>query len=163
MEDFLLEIEQCCKEGKHYAALFCSLAIPDICGAAESKDGMASAIKYANWFDKYVAVQGYSDYFSGEQCYRLRCGALHQGLTTHHKLGYERIIFVIKKPGVHLNILNNALNIDLVTFCFDIVTGARTWLQIEAENPDVLRNLPNHLCFYYKGLGVYIEGAGLLT
>lgn len=64
---------------------------------------------------------------------------------------------------MHLNILNNSLNIDLVTFCSDIVTGAKTWLQIEAENPDVLRNLLNHLCIYHKGWGIYIEGADLLT
>lgn len=39
----------------YYLALYASLTLPDLCGAMESPDGLATTPRFIAWFDKYVA------------------------------------------------------------------------------------------------------------
>lgn len=164
MDEFLEQIEASCQAGHLYVALFCSLALPDICGAISSSDGTAKSHKYKNWFDKYIMPK-YGGNFDGSNCYAFRCSILHQGKIRHRNLGYERVIFLAPIDNsqriMHNNILNDALNLDLVEFCNDIVDGVRTWMQDESQNPWFQKNVETVLRRYKGGLPQYVTGVDI--
>jgi len=168
MRDLIDQIDEAIGMHAYYLALYASLTIPDICGAMESEDGLATRTKYIAWFDKYVS-QNYvacgQPTLSGEVCYYYRCGVLHQGRAQHPKMGFSRILFV--EPGTtsnvfHNNILNDALNIDVSIFCKDIVNGARQWLAAAEESPNYEKNFPHFMQRYPKGLAPYIVGVPVI-
>lgn len=166
MEEFLEQIEASCKIGHFYLALFCCLALPDICGAISSDDGIANGQRYKDWFDAYVAPS-YGGSFDGGNCYAFRCAALHQGRSDHKNLGYTRIVFLVptgtNQSRMHNNVLNDALNLDVTEFCHDIVGAVRTWMRREASNPAFQRNMATFLRRHRGGLAPYIVGADVFS
>lgn len=166
MEEFLEQIEASCKIGHFYMALFCCLALPDICGAISSEDGIAKGQRYKDWFDAFVAPN-YGGNLDGSNCYAFRCAALHQGKSKHKNLGYARIVFLvstdINQACMHNNVLNDALNLDLREFCHDIVAAVRTWMRCEQANPAFKRNMAAFLKRYKGGLAPYIVGADVFS
>jgi hypothetical protein len=134
MERILSQIESTLDSGNYIPALFTALALPDICGAVDSADGRASGASYKTWFDAHVGDKyklGDWVFLDGDGCYYFRCSLLHQGSSIHPKQSYSRIEFI--EPGstkseAHCVIIDNTLVIDVVTFCRDLVAGARTWL-----------------------------------
>lgn len=166
MEEFLDQIEESCKIGHFYLALFCCLALPDICGAISSADGIANGQRYKHWFDTYIAP-AYKGSFDGSNCYAFRCSALHQGRPDHKNLGYTRIVFLVPSETnpsrMHNNVLNDALNLDVAEFCHDIVGAVRTWMHCEASNPDYQRNMAAFLKRHIGGLPPYIVGADVFS
>jgi len=161
MEEFLDQIEAACTSGSFYLPLFCSLTLPDICGAMSSPDGQASRPKYIAWFDRYVAPR-YDGNFDGAKCYAFRCAALHQGRSAHMHLGYKRVLFI--DPGancvseLHNNVLKDTLNLDVSQFCSDVIGGVRQWLRDESANQDLQRHLSAFLKRYPGGIASYIVG-----
>lgn len=166
MEEFLNQIEDSCRIRHFYLSLFCCLTLPDICGAISSDDGIATGQKYKNWFDTYVAPN-YAGNFSGSNFYAFRCAALHQGRSGHKYLGYTRIIFLVpidtNESYLHNNVLNDALNLDVVAFCHDIVGAVRTWMRCEASNPAFQRNMATFLKRHRGGLESYIVGTDVFS
>lgn len=166
MEELLDQIEKSCKIGHFYLTLFCCLALPDICGAISSPDGIAKGERYKNWFDTYIAP-AYEGNFDGSNCYAFRCSALHQGRAEHKNLGYTRIIFLVPSQTnpscMHNNVMNDALNLDVAEFCQDIVGAVRTWMHCEASNPDFQRNMASFLKRHIGGLPPYIIGADVFS
>ena len=166
MEEFLDEIEACYKTGHFYLALFCCLALPDICGAISSDDGIANGQKYKAWFDAYVAPK-YGGTFDGSNCYAFRCAALHQGRSAHKNLGCTRILFLAptdaKKLYMHNNVLNDALNLDVGEFCHDMISAVRTWMRCEASNSNFQRNMATFLKRHRGGLAPYIVGVDVFS
>ena len=119
----------------YFVALMSALAIPDICGALESADGLATGAKYKSWYDKWMAhkyqIQGTTS-LTGQDCYMLRCAALHQGRLSHPRAQISRIIFIepgIGKYTLHNNLMNGCLNIDLYNFCYDMLNSASDWFE----------------------------------
>lgn len=165
MKYFLDQIQKALELDLYYLALFTSLIIPDICGAIDSVNGEANRFKYINWFDKYVA-QKYSGFFTGEDCWHLRCSMLHQGSSQHPKIEYSRIIFVEPsdtKNILHNNILDDALNIYVIIFCMDIISGSLVWLQ-QIEGTELYkRNYNKFLRRYPNGLLPYISGIPVIS
>lgn len=159
MDELLEQIESSLKNGEFFLALFVSLTVPDICGAAGSKNGEAKGNRYKAWFDKYVAHK-YNGNLDGGNCYAFRCSALHQGRGKHRNLGYSRILFADPMSGhiLHNNVMNGALNIDVKLFCQDIVEGARIWLKDMAHDPNFNTNYPHVLKRHKGGLAPYIRG-----
>ncbi len=51
MEDLLKQIENSASNGNYLVALYVSLALPDICGALESDNGVATGNRYQQWFN----------------------------------------------------------------------------------------------------------------
>lgn len=162
MEEFLDQIEVALTENQFYLALFCCLALPDICGAISSADGMATGDRYKEWFNRYVSPR-YDGILDGSNCYAFRCAALHQGRAEHRALGYSRILFIDPDSAhgaiLHNNILNDALNIDVRVFCTDIIQGVKTWITENSGNVDFQRNYKTFLRRYAGGLEPYITGA----
>lgn len=144
--------------------MYVSLSLPDICGALESDNGVATGNKYKDWFNKYVA-HAYTnkdrEIFTAEDCYYFRCSLLHQGTTYHPKSTYIRILFVepdARNNIYHNNIFENALNIDVRIFCRDIISGAEKWLAGIENNPNFMRNSSNFIRRHPNGFPPYIYG-----
>lgn len=68
--------------------------------------------------------------FSANDCYYFRCACLHEGLDSHANIAHERIHFIPPPPGnsiIHLNKLNNVLQMQIDIFCNDIATAVDAW------------------------------------
>ncbi|TWU04314.1 hypothetical protein [Stieleria varia] len=162
MNELLNQIEMSCDSGQLYLALFSTLTLPDICGAISSDNGFSTGRQYKIWFDEYVAPK-YDGMFNGSNCYAFRCAALHQGKAEHKDLGYCRIIFLAPLENrtciMHKNVLNNALNLDLVTFCKDVVAGVRYWMKEQSDCANFQNNMASFLKRHEGGLLPYVNGA----
>lgn len=168
MRIFLEQIRTSLDSNLYYVALFAALAVPDICGAIDSDDGVASKNKYMEWFDKYVAPKyrsGNTKYLTGEDCYYFRCSLLHQGSSQHLHSSFSRVLFVEPTATTtvfHCNIMNDALNIDVRIFCDDIVAGAYEWLEKVSGTERFERNFNKFMRRYPQGLAPYIVGVPVI-
>ena len=165
MKDFLAQIEKGLDENLYFLSLFSALAIPDLCGAMGSKNGLATKEKYTAWFDKCVA-QKYNGFLSGNNCYYFRCSLLHQGSSQHPNNSYERVLFVEPSATTnvfHNNIMNGALNIDVRIFCSDMIAGAKEWLEENKETDLFKKNYDKFMRRYPNGLSPYIVGVPVIS
>ncbi len=163
MDDLLNQIEIAINNNLYYLALYCSLALPDICAASESENGETTKTKYINWITENLS-QKYP-MLDPADFYRFRCSLLHQGTSIHRESGYSRIIFL--EPGVtsnvfHNNIMGDAYNIDVKIFVSDILSAVRKWYDAKKNTDTVKTNLSNLLRRYPEGLSPYIVGTPVI-
>ncbi len=153
------EIAVAVDNGLYFLALIATLSIPDMCAGLESPDGQTSGARYIAWFDQWVAPR-YGGNVTGTDCYGLRCSLLHEGRAHPHQGLYSRAIFVEPNPiGVfHNNVLNDALNLDIPTFCRDVIEGAQQWLQAVQGTPTFEANLQTFFTRHPTGIAPYIVG-----
>lgn len=112
------DLEKAFAAGAYLSAISLALTIPDVCGDRlypERKN--ETRRRYVDWFNAYVAFN-YLDkkslvtngaittskyYFSGEDCYQLRCVYLHQGINATDpkpgKTSYNLIQFRVFSSG----------------------------------------------------------------
>lgn len=164
MESYINEIRKALEVGLYHLGLSATLVLPDICGAMQSNNGLANNYKYKKWFNKYVAKK-YRGTLTAEECYNFRCSFLHQGSTQHFKSEYSRILFVVPNGQyiLHGNIINDALNLDVMIFCEDVLCGVEQWLENQKENPNFHRNYVNFFKRYPNGIPPYISGVPVLS
>ena len=165
MEFLLTEIERALNAGLYYNALQSALTLPDICAALMSPNGKTKKEKYVQWYDTYAMEPGLNS-LSGEDCYFLRCACLHQGQAQHEKSSHTKIIF--QQPGnknlqLHYVLIADALYIDLVLFCKNVVSAVRKWEPKVRDNPVYAANYPNLLQLRPKGLPPYISGIPVIA
>lgn len=83
VELYVNDIENALKNKSYFSALAMSLALPDICGAAEYPNETSTAKRYMGWYNKYLGEYMSDDsgnpYLSGEIVYNLRNTFLHAG------------------------------------------------------------------------------------
>jgi hypothetical protein len=179
MHALVEQIEASLASRLYFLSLFTSLSVPDIGGALSSENGEASGKKFAAWYEAWVRprfrenvlarlplhvrtnVKELENPLDGESCYQFRCSLLHQGSTQHPKSKFQRIIFI--EPGattnvVHYGRMNDALCIDLSSFCTEVLQGARAWLSTHEGDPVVQRNLTRFVQRHPGGLKPYIGG-----
>jgi hypothetical protein len=164
MEMILQEIDRATQAGLHYLAVAMALTIPDICAALESPDGQTSGPKYRAWYNANLAPQ-YPN-ISDADCWSLRCGVLHQGRYGHPNMQYGRILLTVpnaQRNVFHNNIINDALNLDAVIFCRDVITSARRWFANHRNDAAVRANLPNLVQFRPQGIAPYMVGIPLIA
>jgi hypothetical protein len=166
MLDILTQIEQAKNAGLYYVALFSALSVPDIAGALDSPNGVANGQRYADWFDRHVGpkylAQG-TPTLCGMDCYYFRCSMLHQGTAQlqNPKAQFSRVFFV--QPGhqwlrMHNNVTHGALNIDLNTFCQDIIDAGRAWHALASTTNLYLVNAAKCVTLHPHGLAPYVGG-----
>jgi hypothetical protein len=157
--------------------------MPDIAGALEAADGQATGDRYKAWYElwvrprfkedvqKLLAARGIAhtpqveNPLSGDACYRFRCSLLHQGSTQHPKSPYSRIIFI--EPGattnvVHYGVMNDALCIDVPSFCREVIAGAKLWLDHVAGTEPYTTNHDRFVRRHENGLAPYIVGVPVI-
>lgn len=173
------QLEQSLDSGNYYLSLFTALTLPDIAGAMDSENGLATGAKYKAWYEQWVKPRfldilkesmpedmrqnlfEMENPLDGEACYLFRCSLLHQGRTVHPKNKYSRILFV--EPGAttntfHYNIMNDALNIDLGSFCKEMILGVRLWLDSVESSELYKKNYENFVKRHEGGLKPFIVG-----
>lgn len=139
MKRFTDAIRKSVQDENWFAALFLALCLPDICGSLETPTENVG-VRYKRWFRSNLAIK-YDPMFSANDCYYFRCSCLHQGSETHVNLAHERIHF-IPPPGnniVHLNKLNNVLQMQIDIFCEDIADAVDNWYESIAKNDEAIR------------------------
>lgn len=166
LETVLGEIESALAARLYYAALAVALTLPEICESLAHPNGSLkreSYVRYKEWYRAYMA--GRVPELTDEDCYSLRCGVLHQGRLGRTGMDYARIIFTSRDHGafMHRNILNDALNLDVATFCRDMISGARAWYDEHKDDEKVIEHLP--LLFRWRpgGMAPYIVGLPVLA
>jgi hypothetical protein len=164
METILQEIDRALEAGLHYLAIAMALTVPDICAALESLNGETTGPKYKAWYNANLA--GRYPNITDADCWSLRCGVLHQGRFGHPNMQYGRILFTVPNSQnnvFHNNIINDALNLDAVLFCRDVVACARHWFDEKCNDLVVQSNLPNLVQLRPQGLAPYMVGMPLIA
>jgi hypothetical protein len=146
LEPMLREIVGALKADLYYLAILQALAIPDICGAVETKGGRGGPKQYKAWYEKYVWRSHIL--LDPSDCYSLRCGVVHQGQMLIPGKDYKNIVFVVPKWGaglglnLHMSDCGDTLTLNIINFCEAMDIGARKWFDDEKENPIVQENVP---------------------
>jgi hypothetical protein len=141
--------KQCVFSGNLYAALLVSITLPDICAALEASDGKTSPAKYVSWFNRYMAsryqmIIGLDSepmvFLNGNDFYALRCALLHEGASEIQNQRARTVLddfCFTSVRGIHCNYSGNAyrqvLQLDVVTFCTDILSGAEEWIKVNSR------------------------------
>ena len=158
MDALLTEIGRAIDAGLYYLALMLTLALPDICAALDSPDGETSGQQYRDWYNANLAAR--YPLLTAMDCYKLRCGVLHQGRYGHPQMQYARVVFTLPDPRrirSHNNIANDALNLDAFTFCKDMAQCVHAWFQANQNNASVKKNLPLLVQFYPNGFPPFVN------
>lgn len=127
-----------------FGALFIALALPDICAALESPQEQVGT-RYRRWFERYLSPEYVPALFSADDCYYLRCAALHQGLTEHPKAQNKQVVFVTPPQGGHVfhsNFIESpdgtfVLQLQIDVFCEHVASAVERWKQDVASNAEV--------------------------
>ena len=153
----------------YYVALIGALAIPDIAGALEAKDGRANGKHYIDWYERWVRPRlaenrGRDNPFSGEVCYIFRCSMVHQGASHRPDSPYRKIIFI--EPGhpnysIHYCLVGGpgeALLIQVDQFVEEVLHGCELWLE-EVKNTEPFETNYAHFATRHpQGMAPYVTG-----
>lgn len=157
MEPILQEIEAALAAKLYYVALGATLTLPDVCAALEAPDGQTSGKRYRAWYE--ANLQPAFPWLTGDDCYSLRCGVLHQGRFGGHKMQYARVIFNVS-PAARFNncVINDAFFNDAEGFCRRVIEAVRAWYRANESSPTIKANLPRLVRLHPGGLAPYLEG-----
>lgn len=158
-------------------ALMMAMALPDMCAALESNDGLTNGQRYRKWYDKnmqgdYLRIPVWTTdeapLLSAEDCYRFRCSLLHQGRTSHDRAAARRLIFVEPGKGYfHLSSFGNemqeGLSIDLPTFVTDMTQSVRRWLDRSAGTEPYESNMKSFIRRRQEGIGNMFVGIPVIA
>lgn len=147
-------IQNSLKERNWFGALFLALAMPDICGAIEDPNKGVGE-RYKKWFRQYLGDKYVPELFSDEDCYYLRCSALHQGMAEHPKAQNKRIHFTTPAPGLtaHTNFVedddgNFVLQMQIDVFCAEICSAVEKWQAVVSSDTEIVKRIESLMEFY---------------
>jgi len=158
------EIDHALKARLYFLAILVTLSLPDVCAALESDDGKTSHAKYKAWCDRWI-VPAYP-MLTSLDIYSLRCGVVHQGRFGHDKMQYSRVLFTIpdgRGNVFHRNVVNDALNLDCVSFCYDMIDAVNRWYDDKQSESNVIANLPRLVRLHPNGVAPDMVGMPVIT
>lgn len=164
MDIITREVKRAIEARLYYVAVVLTLTLPDICAALESENGETTGPKYKAWCERWLGPS--YPMLNGEDLWTLRCGVLHQGRLGHPKMSYSRVLFTVPNPQgnyFHNNLMNDALNLDLVTFCGDMLGAVSQWWDKNKDGKNVAANWPLLLQYRENGLAPYMTGTPLIA
>lgn len=148
-------LRQAVASENYYGALLIALTLPDICRRLEDPN-VEPKPGYIAWFNKwmqhhYVGSSGpyrtRTVLLTGEDLYALRCSMLHQGEFNIEGQKARNVLkkFAFVRPRanifMHRNLLNNALQLQVDTFCFEMADAADAWSNSVSEVPDIQKRV----------------------
>ena len=157
---FLVDMNNCLKNGQNNAALFIALALPDICSSTDTpRFGKPVGKRYTKWIDEYFIKQnGYDQNvtMSSNDVYLLRCAYLHSGvdkiIQQDVNAVIERFIFVFSPSKIimaHKNSVTKngttAMQLDAHEFCREIEKSVNLFIEDSIDNTTVEDNSKNIL------------------
>lgn len=161
MDDLISEIEHTVEAGAWLLALAGTLALPDICAAIQSPNGKTTGSKYKRWVHDYLQEE--YPKLDPDELYQMRCSLLHQGTSTARK--YKRVMFVSPKSPlrIHNGVIDDALFLDMPTFCADIIKAVRVWQAATESTAAYRQNMELVMRWHRGGFGSYVTGGDILT
>ena len=91
-----------------------------------------------------------SSSFTAEDCYRLRCKCLHQGLP--ERMEQDRIHFTAPDSSpniiVHMNSFNGVLQISIDQFCRDISVAVLSWWKEAQQDNNIVSRAKDLITIY---------------
>ena len=161
MDDLLNDIETAVASGSWTLALIGTLALPDICAALEHKSGRTDSERYQRWWERNLGPT--YPLLDAQELWQLRNSMIHQGRSSGRR--YERLVFVRAGSGMvlHNNVFNGALNLDLPTFCADVMNAVQRWRAALAGTDDYERHAEHLLRWHPDGLAPYVVGVPVLS
>lgn len=164
MERFLTSVEQALADKNWYSALYMALTLPDVCSSLEATDSKTNGKKFAAWFDTYMkptysrTMFGETHVFmTGDDCYVLRCSALHQGLAdVGHQLAkgvLDKFYFTILPQ--HRIQTENILHLNVKMFCEEMVAAVRHWVDdFHKNHPEKAQRLSQLIYIHTESYSV---------
>lgn len=149
IDKFLRGLEQALNSENYYAALCIGFTLPDICSKLE-KPNLKTGKRYSRWYEEFMQSK-YEHYFemkklhhvflSGDDFYALRCAFLHQGeLDITNQIARKVLTdfkFVASKGRYHCHQSGTTLELDVQTFCGDILKGTVAWLTKHSNDQEI--------------------------
>ena len=163
METLLGEVERALAMRLYYLASLLTLQLPDVCAALESPDGKTKPELYKAWYRTWLAPK--YNRITEDDIYCLRSGVIHQGRFGHPGSQFSRVFFTLPDPSrniFHNNVVGDALNLDLMIFCRDVIESVRTWHNAKKSDPTVQSNLQRLVQYYPNGMPPYIVGVPVI-
>ncbi|SFH43949.1 hypothetical protein SAMN05216299_1138 [Nitrosospira sp. Nsp14] len=155
MRQFVIAARAAVAQGNWYAALAIALTMPDICGRIENPSKSSKA-RFVEWYDRFLlkryqanigASRTLHTFLGGLDCYALRCAFLHQGEFGIDDQRVRRALqyfhFTAPQQGflVHMNQINNVLQLQIDQFCLDVSGAVEEWLVVVADDKDIQARL----------------------
>ena len=167
MNELIAAVRRAVDTENWYAALFLTLALPDICSWMESPQ-KGTRERYEDWFNRYMLATYSSDigadrrlhvFLSGADCYALRCCLLHEGGEdiSHQRAreALKRFQFTAPDPRVmaHRNQVGDMLQLQVDIFCEEMCAGVERWAKDKDVDsaPEVKARLATLLRIYPLG------------
>jgi len=153
MQPFIDAVRKAVAEGHWHAALALALTLPDICGAAEDPGPGKSEARYRRWWSEWAQPAFTQNigpnrvphiFLGGGDAYALRCAYLHSGSDViDGQKASERLKKFILTYGanVHLNQVNDALQMDVGQFALTIADAVERWLRIRETDAQISGSL----------------------
>lgn len=170
LERILEDIEKALRAEFYYLAIAVSLTVPDICAALECDPAKiwVTEAKYVAWCR--TNLEPHYRHFTSEDCYRLRCGVLHQGKFGHPKTPYDNVYFGLPNTTGFVNHDGlvewggkKGLQLDAQMFCQTMIAAVRNWLAKSVENPNIAVNLPHLVSLRPDGLPPFVQGIPVIA
>ncbi len=150
MEERIKEIRAALNEGLYYVALSLSLTLPDVCGKNEFQNKKSSRSAYIDWFNKYAkkhftcnatVLSGGEEvpyiWFTGEECYALRCAFLHAGNFEVEKVVLSKVrLHAHIKNGIYYSHMcrdNSYADWDVTEICKNICNAVEEYCQVQSN------------------------------
>jgi hypothetical protein len=176
MHAITAQIEAALEARLHFLAIFVAVAIPDICAAMESQDGITNRTKYKAWYRQWLGDA--FPFLSDGQMYSLRCGIVHEGRAVHEGLAaravsttgtasigslqsYTRVLFTIptdpvtvvaEGAAIHFTSSGESVYLqDAELFCRGVITAANQWSAEKTDNQTVQRHMVDLFRFRPEG------------
>jgi hypothetical protein len=130
---------------------------------------MTSKDRYVAWYRQWLEP-AYTSYIGpnkekhiflcGEDCYALRCSYLHEGGDSIENQRARKALndfhFITPPPGVvHMNQVNNTLQLQVDIFCIDVANAVEDWDSKVAKATKEIQDRMNELLIIHdsgKGL-----------
>ncbi len=175
MEEIVKQIKIALNNKLYYLALYITVTLPDILGALNSNDGIATKEKYVQWFDNYVTPKNADNtgesLLTGLVAYNLRCSLLHQGKMElkAEEVGYSRIIFTTPDVGIRAHCFKQqsdngeiVLQLDILTFCQQVLSGLEKFLEDYGDTDQFKENYNSFITYHPNGLLPYFRGGPVI-
>ena len=125
---------RCCEHRCYYSALHLLAAIPDVCGALASDDGVSTAQKYKGWCERHLPSD---PRMKPADWWKMRCALLHVGSSLPtDKRGeqsqYDSIsFFTPEQPGRHREVSPGGsgknISLNIADLANEMLTGLDSW------------------------------------
>lgn len=85
--------------------------------------------------------------FSAEDCWSLRNACLHEGADVSRLRKFKITHPLANGTLLHMNLIGDVLQLDIVQFCNDMIEGVKTWIADMESNPEISEKIASMIKF----------------